>query len=959
VQTLEPGTVEKPRRPRRPPARAGLLVLAAVAVIPVSVLLVRSKWGVLIGLGLAAVAGLGMWVNKKGFEFTQLVAFLIHFDGIGFGPVRMGRIVAASAAVLLIYKLVVEKWRPPAIPPRSWIPVLMLTVWAFASGAWATDNFQFMYSEGLLALGFAYFVITAFLVDSHEKVETFWRAYWYGGMISAASGIFAIIVGIRGVGFTTDPNFFGVMIATMIPLTVYYRRRTTDPRMKNVYAFLLLFVFAGAAGAGSRSGVIGASLCVFGTLVTRPGLSGRGRAKMGLWAALLALVTFGVLFVANPFNTMRGFSDRGAGRLDFWNVTMDMIPERPLWGFGGGQLRAVLPTRLATTPGVEKPTDTRDEVSSHNTWLDVTGDYGVVGLTIFVSIYVVAIVNLARPRWKRYKQLSTTMLIMGLPVLSGSTLLPLLNNKVAWSIIGLSAALQVPSWGTRYAGYFDPRRLGEHRRARTQLPTSARDVSSGGTGTDVAHNGGGARRNAVARRANGNGSVEDSAEWVDTTLARWDLRISRRFRYYLLIGLVLGMVTFGAAGARVANNHRAEVDIVVPVLDGPANLPWIAVARSRMQVLHTLVMSDAYAAELKELSGLDLPLEVLRRRMYVERPGFGPLMKIYYNDTDKARAEQAGPHLLDALRSLIEKGRMANSEQLADELRPIYPGEQRFYEGDLFLVVSEQPTYSYQPAPVAWTAFIGGITGVLVAIGFQMLQQRKPRVNSDDDFPTAVGMPLLTHVGRVGWRYGATKQQYMHVAMNAFEAAGGDVIPRRIVIAGPQSDPANRGVAMGVAAALAATGEKVVLVDAQAERPWLSVRFGAWRRPGLADLTRGEVELSSTLRRTHRWFLPVSVRRTLGRSADNLRFVPAGRWRRNGELRIDPAALDQLDDRVVTVLLAPPLLGTVPAAPSLRWADVVLYCLVEGRTVTFKAEDAAIRVRTFATAPAGVVLSDV
>jgi O-antigen ligase len=940
-------------------------------VIPLSVLLVRSKWGVLIGLGLAAVAGLAMWVNKKGFAFTQLVAFLIHFDGIGFGPIRMGRVVAGSAALLLVYKLVVEKWRPPAVPPRSWIPVLMMTVWAFASGAWATDQVQFVYSEGLLVLGFAYFVITAFLVDSHEKVETYWRAYWYGGLAGAASGIFAIVVGIRGVGFTTDPNFFGVMIATMIPLTVYYRRQATDPRKKHLYTFLLIFVFAGAAGAGSRSGVIGASLCVFGTLITRPGLSGRGRAKMGMWAALAALVTFGVLFVANPFNTMRGFSDRGAGRLDFWNVTMEIIPERPIWGQGGGQLRAVLPTRLPTTPGVEKPTDSRTEASSHNTWLDVTGDYGVVGLSIFVSIYVIAIVNLVRPRWRRYRQLSTTMLIMGLPVLSGSTLLPLLNNKVAWSIIGLSAALQVPSWGTRYAGYFDQRRLGGDRRSPTQLPAggtaptagqrfagAASDVANTGRSLDGHRNGNGARNGHALQRTNGNGSVED-AEWTDTALARWDLRISRRFRYYLLVGFVVGATLFGAAGSRVANNHRAEADIVVPVLDGPANLPWIAVARSRMQVLHTLVMSNAYAIELKELSGLDLPVDVIRRRMYVERPAFGPVMKIYYNDSDRARAEQAGPHLIEALRSLIEKGRVANSDQLADELRPIYPGEERFYRGDLFLAISEEATYSYQPAPIAWTALIGGLTGLLVAIGFQLLQQRKPRVNSDDDFPTAVGMPLLTHVGRVGWRYAATKQQYVHVAMSAFEATDGDRIPRRIVIAGPEGDPANRGLAMGVAAALAAIGEKVVLVDAQAERPLLSLRFGAWRRPGLADLTRGDVELAATLRRVHRWFLPVSVRRTLGRSAHNLRFIPAGRWRRNGELRIDPAVLEQLDDSVVTVLLAPPLLGTVPAAASLRWADVLLYCLVEGRTVTFKAEDAAIRVRTFSTAPSGVVLSDV
>jgi O-antigen ligase len=950
VKTLEPASVDsnrEPRRPSRSPARIGLIVLAALVVVPFAVLLVRSKWGVLFGLGFAAVAGLGLWVMKRGFLFIELVAFLIHFDGIGFGAVRMGRVIAGSALVLLVYKLVVERWRPPAVPPRSWVPVLLMTVWAIAGGSWARNPSIWLWSMGLMFLGFGYFVITAFMVDSHEKLHKYLRAYWYGGLISAASGVFALVVGIRGVGFTTDPNFFGVMIASMIPLTVYYRRTATDQRMKHLYTVLLIFIFVGATGAGSRSGVIGASLAVFGTLITRPGLSGRRRARVGMWALVIALVTFGVMFFANPANTMRGFNDRGAGRLDFWNVTLELIPERPLLGYGGGQIGAEIPTRLPTTPGVEKITDTRDEVSSHNTWLDVTGDYGVIGLAIFVSVYVVMIINLLRPRWRKERNLSTAMLIMMVPVLSGSTLLPLLNNKLAWSIIGLSAALQVPSWGTRYSGYFDPGR-------------------SGARGPALAPAGGildRARSTAVSLRGSRNGGTpadtEGRSDEAELTLARWDLRVSRRFRYYLAVGGLIGMVVFGAVAARVPTNHQAEVGIVAPVLDAPANIHWISVSRARLQVLHTLVMSDAYAAELKELAGLDLPIKSISAHMYVERPDYGPYLRIFYNDTDQARVEQAAPHLIPALESLMAKGRLGTSDTLVDEVRPVYPGEQRYFTGDLFLVLSETPSFGSQPPPVAWATFIGLLTGIGVAMGFQLIQQVRPRVNSGDDFQVSVGMPLLTHVGRVGWRYGATKQQYIHVATSALEMTGGDRMARRIVISGPVSDPASRGLAMGVAAALAAYGQRVVLVDAQAERPWLSARLGAWRRPGLSDVTRGEAELSDTLRRVNRWLLPVSVRRALGRAGDNLRFIPAGRRKRDREMRVDPAVLDGLDPNVTTVLLAPPLLSPVPAAASLRWADVVLYCLVEGRTVTYEAEDGGIRIRTFSTAPSGVVLSDV
>jgi hypothetical protein len=74
---------------------------------------------------------------------------------------------------------------------------------------------------------------------------------------------------------------------------------------------------------------------------------------------------------------------------------------------------------------------------------------------------------------------------------------------------------------------------------------------------------------------------------------------------------------------------------------------------------------------------------------------------------------------------------------------------------------------------------------------------------------------------------------------------------------------------------------------------------------------------------------------------------------------ITPAVLDQVDEDVIVVMLAPPLLGTVPVSPSMRWASVVLYNLVEGETVTSDAEDAALQVSTFAQGPAGVVLSDV
>ena len=75
-------------------------------MLPLLLLAVFSKWGVLILVIVALTVGLGIWVWQRGFVFIEIVAFLIHFDGLGAGQIRMGRVIAAIAAVLIVVKLV-------------------------------------------------------------------------------------------------------------------------------------------------------------------------------------------------------------------------------------------------------------------------------------------------------------------------------------------------------------------------------------------------------------------------------------------------------------------------------------------------------------------------------------------------------------------------------------------------------------------------------------------------------------------------------------------------------------------------------------------------------------------------------------------------------------------------------------------------------------------------------------
>jgi O-antigen ligase len=935
LRTIEPPTRPDGTPPPTPRREGAVALVAGLLIAPLLVLTVLSRWGVLIAVAVALVVGIGLWVRRREVLFIQLVGFLIHFDGLGVGPIRMGRIVAAVAIGVLLWKLVVERWRPPAVPVRHWIFILVLTVWATATGAWSGETGGWFFALGLLGLGIAFYCVTALMVDSHALIQQYLRAFWWGGLWGSGAGVLALFLGTRSVGFGGDPNYFGLLQASMIPLTVYYRRNETDPLRRWWYTFALLFVFAGAAGAGSRSGIIGASVAIVGTMVTRPGISGVKRARTAVVAVIVAGLAFIVLFVANPHNLQRGFHDRGAGRLDFWAVSLDLIGNRPVLGHGFGQFRYDIVDGLAITPGVQQVSEQRDDVSAHNTYLDILGDLGIPGLLAWAAVLAVTFAGFLRPRWPHTKQLSTTLAVMMLPVMSSSMLLPLLNNKLMWSLIGLSAALQVPSWGARWSGF-----TRAAAPSTLPVPVTAAPAVPGATAPPPA----------------GPGPTE-TVEWEGPVLARWDVRVSRRFRGFIVAGVVLGALVSSTVAAALPVRYVAAASFVVPKLDAPSGFRAIPIDRARIQMIHTLITSGAYAEQLRRLSGVDLDVREVRERLSVERPKYGAFMTLDYTDTDRDRTLAVLPYLTEALDATVLSGREFAEPTLEEEVRPILPGEERLYRGPLYLPVGQEATVAREPVRTVWVGFVGALVGGQVALAFVLIQQRRPRVNNDDDLLDVLRLPVWAHVGRAGRGHGATYDQYAQVATTLSSTVVDQEWPRHVVVTTPRDDRAARMLALGVAAAIAAAGRPTVLVDGQVDRPLLSRRLGGARRAGLVDAGERRVDIRDVTLPVRRWRMPSSVRRW-AKSSDQLRFVPAGRGHGQAA-EVWAAPLLTFGDDVTVITLAAPLADGRPSGHLLQSADAVVLAMVEGRTVTFDAEDAALVIRTFAAAPAGVVVLDV
>ncbi len=908
--------------------------------LPLLLLAIFTKWGVLIAVIVAITVGLGIWVWQRGFVFVEIVAFLIHFDGLGAGPITMGRVMAGVAVLLIGYKLI-SGWRPPAIPVRHWVPIWALTTWGVISGLWSPEAGSWFFAFGVFGLGLAFFCITALLVDTHRMVQQFLRAYWVGGLFGSGAGILALFLGTRSVGFGGDPNFFGLLQASMIPLTVYYRRHAPDARTKLFYSFILAIVLAGAAGAGSRSGLIGGAVAIVATMALRPGLTPSKRVGVGFGSILLAGFAFVVGFVVNPNNLERGFGDRGAGRIDLWNVSIVLIKQKPMLGYGFGQLREYLPPALLLTPGSLRLSDLRPDVSAHNTWLDVQGDLGVVGLLLFVVIFLVALLGFVRPRWLQTKELSVVLFVMMLPVLTGSFFLPLINNKLAWALIGLSAALQVPSWEARWSGR--TQRAGPGPPTSSALARIEPDDSSDAL----------ALMDQDARTVS---VVEE--RWEPVRLARWDQRIPRRFLVMVAVAALGTGFIVGVAGSTLPTTHTATVGILVPRVDGSLGRKEVAFDRTRLQNALTMAVSGAYAQELVQMADLDLSIQETRDGLSATRPRMGSTVEITYSDTDLARVEAVGPVLVSALDKVYSDTQAFAAAQTEDELRPTVPGESRIYTGPTYLPSFPEVDLGSEPPPVGWFVFVGTLAGAMIGLGWLLAGQRRPRVQAEDDLRRRIGLPVWAHVGARSGRHRATRDQFAQILATAGSMGRDDQPARKVVVASARSQAATRTLAVGLAAEVLAQGGRALLVDARVGRPLLTARLGGLGRPGLREAGEGEAELADVVRRVNPLRLPRSARRRIGGAAEDLRFLPSGRLRRSAPHGIDPSVLDRMDPDVTIVVLAPPVLGTAPISALFRWSDALVLGAVVGWSSTEDLEDAAAWANSFAPGARGAVLLD-
>lgn len=947
MQTIERAPNERRNRQNGRRWITFVLPFAVVVFIALSVLAIFNKWAVLFFTVVAAVVGLGVWTWRHGFRAFEIVAFLIHFDGLEYGIIGIGRIASLVITLILIRRIVVERWRPPAVPFLNWAPIWLVFGWFAIGGVWSPSAGDWLKAFLMLYLGIVFFCVTAMLVESHKDVQRFLRAFWVGGLFGSAAGILALFLRTRSEGLIGDPNFFGLVQAGMVPLTVYYYRNSTNRTERVMYLTALVVVLAGAAGAGSRSGLIGGAVAIVLTMVTKPGIGTRKRLRIGMVALIVAPIAFLIGFVANPANLERGFSDRGAGRLDFWTTTQEIIRDRPLLGKGPGQAGIEIPQRQLITPGVLNTSEKRKTVSSHNTWLDLFADSGLIGLTLYGLSFVVAIVTLLRPRWPYMSDLSTTIVIMFAPVFSASFFLPLLNNKMAWSLAGLAAALAVPSKTARWPDRIVP----EH------------DQPGDGNGPELALPSGdlpGSELVPVTMAPVPVPSMRPQQvlanplridEMPDVELAKWDFRITKVMWLRAIAAAAVVSVAMFAVGLQLPHEYSATTVLIAPPVSESFPREELELRTEASQRVVVLVKSELYAANLIEASGIDRTIQEVFDSVEVTKPGMGGMVQISFTDADAQVTERVAPHMIEALAVIYRSTRDFAGGSVDTQVRPMNPGEQNYYEGPPVSALLADPVITDNAPRKVWMALTSGFATAILSMGFSLFGARHPRVSSDDDVERMTGLPVLGHVaGRRNEPIESLVGQVNQLAATISDIAPSNGPLRRIIVTPATRSRQVEDLTVDLVAALISQGDRVVLVDADVEHLGVAERLCPSSRSvsGPRDpLDLETVEFDSLSRQSR-----VLMTGLMG----ELRVVRGTQLLDADTNSIDPSRLAEVDHTVTVVVLTPPAVSDVGVAELVHWSQMAVVPLRVGVTRTADASLAASRIPMFGAGGGGAVL---
>ena len=414
------------------------------------------------------------------------------------------------------------------------------------------------------------------------------------------------------------------------------------------------------------------------------------------------------------------------------------------------------------------------------------------------------------------------------------------------------------------------------------------------------------------------------------------LRVLRPHWWVIVLTTALGLGIAGAWTIVVPKVYQADATGVVQLAGGSGAGDEIVAQNLALSKVVTYVeygSSRAVAERTISTLGLETTPEALVNSVTVTNPDGTPIIRVSAAAATPELARDIASVWLDSMVAQIQavEGGMAPAEPVLDENgEEIDPGSTTPFISLVPIDSARLPTAPSSPntrLALALGALIGLALGVAYALVRHALDRR---IRRPEDVERQIGVPVvgtipvnrafssenrlvpLVRVGddRSAIAAAATAEALRELRTN-LQFMDVDHPPRVIVVTSPAPGDGKSTVAANLATTIAASGQPVVLIDADLRRPMVAKIFGLPAGGGLSDVLAGRASLRDVVQH---WA-----------DAPALQIVTAGKVPPNpsevlGSERMK-SLLERLSKDWLVIVDAPPLLAVTDAAILANRAD--------------------------------------
>jgi O-antigen ligase len=270
---------------------------------------------------------------------------------------------------------------------------------------------------------------------SRGRLASLFQAYVLGGYVAAISTIRNYLTGAAVVDYERfaaqgfDANDLGMLLALGLPMAWYLASTGSSGFQRWLNRIYFIIATLGILLTGSRGALITTivALSVIPLTLSQMRRSVRIAGIVVIILAAVAAVRFVPEESFERLSTTTTEISEGnlTGRIAIWQSGLRAVPKRPLQGFGPGGWY-----RVAGRVGVRLR-------SSHNTYLSILVEEGMIGLVLYLLIFVVLL--------RRLRRLPVFEGRVGLTLLAtlATAILPLGwdTRKALWLVLALLVAL--------------------------------------------------------------------------------------------------------------------------------------------------------------------------------------------------------------------------------------------------------------------------------------------------------------------------------------------------------------------------------------------------------------------------------------------------------------------------------------------------------------------------------------